>query len=105
MEHHDGIIKREDIKAVRRAIGEGGWGDAALAIFEREPVLGKCVANHWARIRLLMMNAGISDEQARPALRQIIKMIVETIELGKRSQAKLIADFLPDTGEGESHAS
>jgi hypothetical protein len=103
MSNHDGMIRREDIKAIRRRIGDDGWGDTALSIFEREPVLGMCIADHWTRIRLLLIATGVSDEQARPALRQIIRMVVESIELQKRSQDKLLADFLPDL-EGGGHA-
>lgn len=101
METHDGMITWGDIKAVRRRIGEAGWGDAALEIFDREPVLGKCVAHHWTRIASLLENAGVTPEQSRPALRQLVKMVVEALELKSRGQSKLLAGVLPGFDDEE----
>jgi hypothetical protein len=111
MENSDAMIRREDVKAVRRQIGDDGWGDAALAIFEREPLLGQCIAQRWACIRVMMMTNGLSESQAKPILRQIVMLIVESLGLQQRAKEKLIADFLPDTTsdtnneKGDGHAS
>jgi hypothetical protein len=105
MNNHDGMITWHDLKTLRREMGELGWGDAALAMFEREPLLGQAIACRWAKIRMMLMAGGVSDEVAKPVLRQIIRLIVESVGLQDRAKAKLLEDFMPGTDEeGDTHA-
>jgi hypothetical protein len=96
MDNHDGLIKRDDVKAFRREVGEAGWGDEALSIFEREPLLGKCIAHRWSQIHLRMMALGLTDKQVQPILREIVQLVVEPLGLQERAKRKLMADFLPN---------
>jgi len=104
MKHHDGLIQPEDLKAVRRKMKEEGWGDFALNIFEYEPLLGECLAGRWANIRLLLSGLGLAQDDIRPVLRQVLMMAVESLGLQQRAKHKLLADLLPDLGDGGGHA-
>jgi hypothetical protein len=103
MNNHDGMITWQDLKSLRREMGELGCGDAALAMFEREPLLGQAIAGRWATIRVMLRAAGVSEDTAKPILRQIIRLIVEAIGLQDRAKEKLLADFMPGADDEDEN--
>lgn len=74
MNNHDGMIGRDDFKAVRRQITAMGWGDMALDLFGHEPLLGQIVSSRWATVRLLLKGHGMAEDDIQPIMRQVATM-------------------------------
>ena len=105
MDNHDGMIKRDDVKAVRRQIHEKGWGDFALEIFEHEPLLGQVVSSRWANIRMMLTGLGMAEDDIQPIMRQVTTLAIEIVGLQERAKNKLMVDLLPDmNNDGGDHA-
>jgi hypothetical protein len=101
MKSSDANITHADIRRLRQQAMEKGWGNVALDILEREPVLAAAVAVRWFKIRAMMQEYGLSEEQSNPVLMQMSRMMVEGIGAIQESGRRLWDDMLPGAEDGD----
>jgi hypothetical protein len=102
MKPSDATITHADIRHLRQLAMKKGWGNVALDILDREPVLAAAVSMRWFMIRAAMLELGLTEEQSNPVLYQMSRMMVESIGAMQHSGRRLWDDMLPGADDGNS---
>jgi hypothetical protein len=99
----DATVTPEDLLAAVTRIRKEGMGKVAAGLLEREPVLGELIVGRWNKVQAMLCELGLSEEQSRPVLIEVCRLIVEPWVAVERSHRRMWDDFLPAVGEGHDH--
>jgi len=110
MAFHDQSVTHLDWFFVKRKIRHEGYLPLALWVFDHEPELALVVSSRVNRIKRMLQNCNLKEEQFAAVMRQINMLAVEPLAVLHRAQRRLWEQFLPEDGEvtpagteGESH--
>ena len=100
MNAHDGNVNDKDFQDLKREVARSSWSQIALNVFAREPRLAEQVANRWAKINVMLEGMGLSEEQRVPVLRQVGRLVIESLAVTQRSGRRLWNDLMPAQEDG-----
>jgi hypothetical protein len=101
MKHTDATVTPQDLQTAMMHLRSEGMGKAAAALLQREPFLGDLIVGRWSKIQAILRDMGLSDEESRPVMVEVSRLIMEPLVAVERSHRRMWEDFLPDTSEGE----
>lgn len=93
--NNDTRISEHDLKVLRHRMDKSGWTKAALALFDKEPVLAQHMADEFEAVRQRLRKAGLSADQVETLLPLLARLALEPVLLVDRAHRQLWDDFLP----------
>jgi len=72
----------------------------AAGILQREPALADLITGRWQKVQDILHDIGVSEEQARPILIEVSRLMVESVTALEHSHQRMWQDFLPNLGDG-----
>ena len=97
----DATVTPQDVLGAMLHIRKEGMSKIAAGILQREPALGDLITGRWQKVQDILHDLGLSEEQARPILIEMSRLMVESVTAMERSYQRMWADFLPDPGDSD----